>query len=135
MDLPYEVVRRLTQFCKPMWVLLSVQLTAVDKRLGVTSDNPLLVSVRSGAKFSMPGMMDTVLNLGLNDRTVLGSAQQTQDLRFALDSYRRFISMYSKIDLGLDGEPFEVPLQEVLVRGGNRANSILILKTGLPTHQ
>ena len=61
------------------------------------------VSVRSGAKFSMPGMMDTVLNLGLNDRSVEGLARQTDDRRFALDSYRRFIAMYGRIVLGVDG--------------------------------
>ena len=62
--------------------------------------NPLLVSVRSGAKFSMPGMMDTVLNLGLNDKSVRGLAESTQNERFAFDSYRRFISMYGRIVLG-----------------------------------
>ena len=69
--------------------------------------NPLLVSVRSGAKFSMPGMMDTVLNLGLNDASVKGLADQTSDERFAYDSYRRFISMYGRIVLDVPGEPFE----------------------------
>src|ERR1700728_902947 len=59
-------------------------------------DDPLLVSVRSGAKFSMPGMMDTVLNLGLNDRSVEGLARQTKDERVAFDSYRRFIAMYGR---------------------------------------
>ena len=75
-------------------------------KLGDPHD-PLLVSVRSGAKFSMPGMMDTVLNLGLNDRSVKGLAKVTADERFAYDSYRRFIAMYGRIVLGLDGEPFE----------------------------
>src|SRR5690242_18374578 len=64
----------------------------MKKRLGDATD-PLLVSVRSGAKFSMPGMMDTVLNLGLNDESVEGLAKQTSDERFAYDSYRRFIQM------------------------------------------
>ena len=72
-------------------------------RLGDPTD-PLLVSVRSGAKFSMPGMMDTVLNLGLNDESVEGLAKQTGDERFAYDSYRRFISMYGRIVLDIDGE-------------------------------
>src|SRR5690606_8395507 len=72
----------------------------MGKRLG-DPDDPLLVSVRSGAKFSMPGMMDTVLNLGLNDRSVLGLAAQTGDERFAYDSYRRFISMYGRIVLDI----------------------------------
>ena len=70
-------------------------------------DDPLLVSVRSGAKFSMPGMMDTVLNLGLNDRSVEGLAGQTGDERFAFDSYRRFIAMYGRIVLDVPGEEFD----------------------------
>jgi pyruvate,orthophosphate dikinase len=78
----------------------------MGKRLG-DPDDPLLVSVRSGAKFSMPGMMDTVLNLGLNDASVEGLAAQTGDPRFAYDSYRRFIAMYGRIVLGLDGQPFD----------------------------
>ncbi len=69
--------------------------------------NPLLVSVRSGAKFSMPGMMDTILNLGLNDRTVEGMVQRTKNPRFAYDSYRRFIMMFSDVVLGIDKENFE----------------------------
>jgi pyruvate,orthophosphate dikinase len=82
----------------------------VERTMGKTlgdADDPLLVSVRSGAKFSMPGMMDTVLNLGLNDKSVRGLAAQTDDERFAYDSYRRFISMYARIVLGLDGEEFD----------------------------
>jgi pyruvate, orthophosphate dikinase len=78
----------------------------MGKRLGDERD-PLLVSVRSGAPFSMPGMMDTVLNLGLNDTSVLGLAKQTDNERFALDSYRRFIQMFGKIVLGLPGAAFE----------------------------
>jgi pyruvate, orthophosphate dikinase len=81
----------------------------MKRRLGDPSD-PLLVSVRSGAKFSMPGMMDTVLNLGLNDRSVKGLALVTSDERFAYDSYRRFIALYSRIVLRLDGEPFDAEL-------------------------
>jgi len=81
----------------------------MGKRLGDPAD-PLLVSVRSGAKFSMPGMMDTVLNLGLNDESVEGLAKQT-DERFAFDSYRRFISMYARIVLDLEGEPFDKLLE------------------------
>ena len=80
--------------------------SAMGKVLGDT-DDPLLVSVRSGAKFSMPGMMDTVLNLGLNDRSVEGLAKQTGDERFAYDSYRRFIQMYGRIVLGIPGEIFD----------------------------
>src|SRR5688500_17367462 len=76
---------------------------AMGKALGDPAD-PLLVSVRSGAKFSMPGMMDTVLNLGLNDDSVEGLAKQTDDERFAYDSYRRFIAMYGRIVQGIEGE-------------------------------
>jgi pyruvate, orthophosphate dikinase len=78
----------------------------MGKRLGDPTD-PLLVSVRSGAKFSMPGMMDTVLNLGLNDESVEGLAKQTSDERFAYDSYRRFIQMYGRIVQGIEGEEFD----------------------------
>ena len=69
--------------------------------------NPLLVSVRSGAKFSMPGMMDTVLNLGLNEDTLKGIAEKTDNMRFALDNYRRFISMFGNVVLGIDKDLFE----------------------------
>ena len=75
-------------------------------------DNPLLVSVRSGARASMPGMMDTVLNLGLNDVTVEGLAGDAGDDRFAFDSYRRFIQMYSNVVLGLDHHMFEEILDD-----------------------
>jgi pyruvate,orthophosphate dikinase len=78
----------------------------MGKRIGDASD-PLLVSVRSGAKFSMPGMMDTVLNLGLNDDSVEGLAKQTDDERFAYDSYRRFVAMYGRIVLGIPAEEFD----------------------------
>lgn len=76
------------------------------------AQNPLLVSVRSGARASMPGMMDTVLNLGLNDETVQGLAQLSKDERFAYDSYRRFIQMYSNVVLGLDHDRFEEILDD-----------------------
>ena len=78
----------------------------MGRRLGDPED-PLLVSVRSGAKFSMPGMMDTVLNLGLNDASVQGLAAQTDNERFALDSYRRFVAMFGRIVLGVDGAHFD----------------------------
>ena len=68
---------------------------------------PLLVSVRSGARVSMPGMMDTILNLGLNDKTVLALASKTSNMRFAKDSYRRFIQMYSSVVMGVDSYNFE----------------------------
>ena len=81
------------------------------KRFGDAA-NPLLVSVRSGARASMPGMMDTVLNLGLNDQTVDGLAKLSGDRRFAFDSYRRFIQMYSNVVLGLDHHMFEEILDD-----------------------
>jgi pyruvate,orthophosphate dikinase len=80
--------------------------------------NPLLVSVRSGARASMPGMMDTVLNLGLNDETVQGLARLSGDERFAFDSYRRFIQMYSNVVLGLDHHMFEEILDDAKDRLG-----------------
>lgn len=83
----------------------------VGKTFGDAS-NPLLVSVRSGARASMPGMMDTVLNLGLNDRTVEGLAKLSGDRRFAFDSYRRFITMYSSVVLGLSHDDFEEVLDD-----------------------
>ncbi|MBD3163171.1 MAG: pyruvate, phosphate dikinase, partial [Candidatus Eisenbacteria bacterium] len=78
----------------------------LSRKLG-DPDNPLLVSVRSGAKFSMPGMMDTILNLGLNDRSVEGLAKQTDNPRFAYDSYRRFLQMFGNVVLGIDKDEFE----------------------------
>ncbi len=89
----------------------------VGKRFGDAA-NPLLVSVRSGARASMPGMMDTVLNLGLNDETVQGLAGLSGDERFAFDSYRRFIQMYSNVVLGLDHHMFEEILDDAKDRVG-----------------
>jgi pyruvate,orthophosphate dikinase len=97
---------------------------AMKRKLGDASD-PLLVSVRSGAKFSMPGMMDTVLNLGLNDRSVQGLAAVTNDERFAYDSYRRFIAMYGRIVLGVDGALFEHPLEEAKRTSGVKSDAEL----------
>ncbi|HEX5587466.1 MAG TPA: pyruvate, phosphate dikinase, partial [Acidimicrobiia bacterium] len=88
--------------------------TALEAKMGKQlgdGDDPLLVSVRSGAAFSMPGMMDTVLNLGLNDVSVGGLAKQTSNERFAWDSYRRFIQMFAKIVLEVDGDKFEHALE------------------------
>ncbi len=84
---------------------------AMGKKLG-DADDPLLVSVRSGAKFSMPGMMDTVLNIGLNDQSVNGLAKQGGNERFAWDSYRRLLSMFGKTVLGVDGDLFEHALDD-----------------------
>ena len=83
----------------------------MGRRLGDAKD-PLLVSVRSGAMFSMPGMMDTVLNLGLNDRSVEGLSQRTGNPRFAWDCYRRFIQMFGSVVLGLEKRDFEEHLAQ-----------------------
>jgi pyruvate,orthophosphate dikinase len=95
---------------------LEKALALLEKRVGAKfSDkkNPLLVSVRSGARASMPGMMDTILNLGLNDETVLGLIEQSKDERFAYDAYRRFIQMYSDVVLNVSSHHFEVLLDEI----------------------
>ena len=97
---------------------------AMGRKLGDPFD-PLLVSVRSGAKFSMPGMMDTVLNLGLNDQSVEGLAHSTDDERFAYDSYRRFIAMYGRIVLGIDGEPFEHALDAAKEKAGTKLDNLI----------
>jgi pyruvate, orthophosphate dikinase len=100
---------------------IAKQISKLEKKMGRKLGDPfdpLLVSVRSGAKFSMPGMMDTVLNLGLNDQSVKGLAHETDDERFAYDSYRRFIAMYGRIVLGVDGELFEEPLEHAKEHAG-----------------
>jgi pyruvate,orthophosphate dikinase len=97
--------------------LIELGRRAGGKILG-DADDPLLVSVRSGARASMPGMMDTVLNLGLNDVTVEALAKNSGDRRFAYDSYRRFITMYANVVLGLDHHPFEEILDEHKDRNG-----------------
>ncbi|MET9454490.1 pyruvate, phosphate dikinase [Streptomyces canus] len=94
---------------------VSAHLDALEQRMGKKlgqADDPLLVSVRSGAKFSMPGMMDTVLNIGLSDKSVQGLAKQAGDDRFAWDSYRRLIQMFGKTVLGVDGDLFEEALEK-----------------------
>lgn len=101
-----EVYKRLKQLEEKM-----------GKNLG-DPDDPLLVSVRSGAPFSMPGMMDTVLNLGLNDASVKGLEKQTNNPRFAYDSYRRFIQMFSKVVLRIEGELFEEAIRKLKEKRG-----------------
>lgn len=100
---------------------IATHIAQLEKKMGRTlgdAANPLLVSVRSGAKFSMPGMMDTVLNLGLNDQSVKGLAASTNDERFAYDSYRRFIAMYGRIVLGVAALHFEHPLEQEKAKAG-----------------
>jgi pyruvate, orthophosphate dikinase len=107
----YELGRKLPEELKPM---VSAALDEVGRIVGARFGevkNPLLVSVRSGSRASMPGMMDTVLNLGLNDDTVEGLACRSQDRRFAYDTYRRFIQMYADVVLGIDHGLFEEILE------------------------
>ena len=89
---------------------INKELKSIEKESGKKFGdlkNPLLVSVRSGARISMPGMMDTILNLGLNDKTVIALANKTSNIRFAKDSYRRFIQMYSNVVMGVESHNFE----------------------------
>ncbi len=114
----YEADKR---FPQGMWeqVLEALQIVEQQTEKGFGNrENPLLVSVRSGAKFSMPGMMDTVLNLGINDETVRGLVKLTGDERFAYDAYRRFIQMFSKIVLDTDPRDFEHVLDTYKERAG-----------------
>lgn len=101
---------------KALQTQIDESLAAIEeitqKRFG-SMENPLLVSVRSGSPVSMPGMMDTVLNLGLNDKTVLVLAKKTNNLRFALDSYRRFIQIFSDVVLEIERDIFEEKLNEI----------------------
>jgi len=107
----YERDRKYPEDLKPA---VEAALVKLERQIGArfgSEETPLLVSVRSGARASMPGMMDTVLNLGLNDRTVEGLARQSGDPRFARDSYRRFIQMYGQVVLGVDHHHFEEVLE------------------------
>ena len=98
--------------------------TAAGSRLGDPA-RPLLVSVRSGARASMPGMMDTVLNLGLNDKTVLGLAKRTRNERFAWDCYRRFITLFGDVVLAIDRRLFDTPLEAAKERAGAKTDADL----------
>ncbi len=114
------------QFPEGMWEQVLEALKRVEditgKRFGDAA-NPLLVSVRSGAKFSMPGMMDTVLNLGLNDDTVRGLAALTGDERFAYDAYRRFIQMFGRIVMGVPAEKFDRIFEQTKKRVGAKLDT------------
>src|SRR6185503_21120098 len=102
-----------------LWPEVDEHVVRLQERAGrrfADTDDPLLVSVRSGAAISMPGMMDTILNLGLNDVTVEGLATATGNPRFALDSYRRLIQMYGEVVDGVDGHLFEGELQALKER-------------------
>jgi len=104
------------KFLDSIWDDVTAAMRSLEKETGKTfgsGQNPLLVSVRSGAPVSMPGMMDTVLNLGLNDESVESLARAASDRRFAFDSYRRFIQMYGNVVHGVNGDAFEEVLEHV----------------------
>ncbi|GIV89677.1 MAG: pyruvate, phosphate dikinase [Chloroflexus sp.] len=108
------------RFPEGMWEQVLEGLKDIEAQTGKRfgdPNNPLLVSVRSGAKFSMPGMMDTVLNLGLNQQTREGLARLTDNPRFAADAYRRFVQLFGKIVLGVDGDRFEHEMEEAKGHG------------------
>ena len=116
-----EYYRNGKKFPEGMWQQALAALRAVEEQTGKRfgdATNPLLVSVRSGAKFSMPGMMDTVLNLGLNDETVKGIIAGSGDERFAYDAYRRFVQMFSKIVLDSKPDAFERKIEEYKEKTG-----------------
>lgn len=116
------------QFPPGMWEQELAALKKVEeitgKRFG-DPENPLLVSCRSGAKFSMPGMMDTVLNIGMNDETAAGMVKLTGDERFVFDAYRRLIQMFGEVVLGIPDEAFEVPFEEYKQKKGVKSDTEL----------
>jgi pyruvate,orthophosphate dikinase len=114
------------QFPEGMWEQELEALKATEKSTGKKfgdKENPLLVSCRSGAKFSMPGMMDTVLNLGLNDEVAEGMVKLTNDERFVYDAYRRLVQMFGSVVLGIDDEAFEEPLDEYKEKKGYKLDT------------
>jgi len=114
------------QFPEGMWDQELEAMKAVEKSTGKKfgdQDNPLLVSCRSGAKFSMPGMMDTVLNIGLNDEVAKGMVKLTEDERFVYDAYRRLVQMFGSVVLGISDEAFEEPLDEYKEKKGYKLDT------------
>ncbi|MCL5022571.1 MAG: pyruvate, phosphate dikinase [Nitrospirae bacterium] len=114
-----EYFRNKKKYPAGMWDQVLANLRKVEKAMGMKlgdKENPLLVSVRSGAKFSMPGMMDTVLNLGLNEATLRALVRKTGNERFAYDAYRRFITMFGSIVMGIDRQVFEKALERMKER-------------------
>ncbi len=104
---------------------VKVQIKEVEQTTGKTfggGENPLLISVRSGSAISMPGMMDTILNLGLNRKTLAGLIEQTNDPRFAYDAYRRFIQLFGKVALDIDDEKFDVHFEAIKKQSGVKAD-------------
>ena len=117
------------QFPAGLWKQELEALQATEAETGKTfgdPKNPLLVSCRSGAKFSMPGMMDTVLNIGLNDEVAVGMVELTNDERFVYDAYRRLVHMFGSVVLGVDDEAFEEPLDEYKVKKGYKLDTEMI---------
>ncbi len=115
-------------FPQGMWEQMLEALKQLEAKTGKSfgdPSNPLLVSCRSGAKFSMPGMMDTVLNIGLNDQTARGMVELSGDERFVYDSYRRLVQMFGSVALGIGDEPFEAALDELIEKKGLSSHSDL----------
>ena len=115
-------------FPQGMWEQMLEALKQLEAKTGKSFGdpwNPLLVSCRSGAKFSMPGMMDTVLNIGLNDQTARGMVELSGDERFVYDSYRRLVQMFGSVALGIGDEPFEAALDELIEKKGLSSHSDL----------
>ncbi len=116
------------QFPAGLWDQTLAAMKVVEQQTGKgfgDAKNPLLVSVRSGAKFSMPGMMDTVLNLGLNEATLQGLATLTGNQRFAYDAYRRFIAMFGRIVMGMEAKPFDEALEHAKQKRGAKLDTDL----------
>ncbi|MER3421452.1 MAG: pyruvate, phosphate dikinase, partial [Chloroflexota bacterium] len=123
-----EYYRRGRQVPEGFWEEVREYLADLERKTGKKLGdpaNPLLVSVRSGAKFSMPGMMDTILNLGLNDETVKGLARLTNDERFAYDAYRRFLQMFGKVVLGVNADLYEEAIERAKQRTGAASDADL----------
>ncbi|KPU81416.1 pyruvate phosphate dikinase [Nitrosopumilus sp. PRT-SC01] len=125
----YDNNRKLSKDVMP---LVMKNIAKMEKKTGKkwnSTKNPLLVSVRSGAAISMPGMMDTVLNLGLNEKTVEGFAEQTKNPRFSWDSYRRFIQLFGKVVFGVNDEKFDHVLDSAKAKQGVTEDSKLNVKS------
>ena len=121
----YENKKRLP---KNLMSEVTKNISKIEKKTGKkwnSNEDPLLVSVRSGAAISMPGMMDTILNLGLNDQTVLGLAKKTNNSRFAWDSYRRFIQLFGKVVFNISDENFDKVLNSAKTKQGVINDSML----------
>ncbi len=117
-----------SKFPEGMWDQVLASIKEVEKKTGKefgSPEKPLLVSSRSGAKFSMPGMMDTVLNLGMNDASAEGMIKLTEDARFVYDSYRRLVQMFGSVVLGIEDEAFEEPLEAYKTKYGYKLDTEL----------